>query len=110
MECFLSLFIGDVIAGFNLLYLLLLDPLRARFTICRMASLAIDTMGWSLTGFTSVSILATFFTSSWSAAVSFKMTITLAIIAANRVGDVYFDPDLQIANLQCFRSVGGVES
>ena len=56
-----------------------------------------------------MSLLATFLTGRWSATVCFKVTIPLAIKAADRVGDINLNPDLHVANLQCFRGFGGIK-
>ena len=54
-------------------------------------------------------LFATFFTSCWSATTSLEMTVSLTVEAANGVGDVGINPDLQVANFQCFRGRWGVE-
>ena len=54
-------------------------------------------------------LLATFLAGSWSTAVRLKVAVPLAIKAADRVGDVNLNPDLHVANLQCFGGFGGAE-
>ena len=56
-----------------------------------------------------MSLLTTLLTGCWFTAVGLKVAIALAVKAADRVGDVNLNPDLHIANLQCFRGFGGVE-
>ena len=50
-----------------------------------------------------MSFLATFLTGCWPVTIGFKMTVSLAVEAADRVGDVRFHPDQQVTNLKCFR-------
>ena len=55
-------------------------------------------------------LLTTFFAGCWPATVCLKMAVTLTIEAADRVGDVSLNPDLQIANFKRFGEYRGVES